>query len=501
MPSIEVDPYVAHVERESHQDAILAFIEDEFSIRAKITSDSHKMYSNIAHRFISLLEADVVAARNRLALTSDAPQYYATPSSRALHSWTLVSKTPSSKWADDEDDGELPPGPPPQHRLDGSPTHHQHAFFLSATKLDQTDPRLVPSHSKSPIRGSKWEKQQSAGPSSSAYVDANKQQEEQQRLTSIAHITMKNTYQKKRRECTVRRLDQQINDQAAVVGEFQVREAKRVEAFRRREAMLLKRAMDNEARNSVAATERGRLELKHFDATKPLRLHVESKGEASRVSLKKNLLKEQATARAARRMDQHTSAFVTEKEKQFEQQMATLQEIAIATHHQQTIECSHSKAMLSSVLANRNAKQGRYQRAFHQHMVGVLSARKRQDFEDISGVVRARHAEPIGVEVSWSSDDEDENPQRQPTAHQPTTSTVALLKTPQRAGAAGQNGTTSQQQRTPMSEARYARLCGATESAVRGIAGISVGPGIASPSLFGEMMSPVIRGATHVGWR
>jgi hypothetical protein len=482
MPSFVLDPYVAHLERTSHHEAILALLEDEFSTRAKLTSDCHKTYSNIAHRFVALLEADVVIARSRLGVTSVAPFYYSTPSSRAAQSPPLFRDIDT-----EDDDGELPPGPPPQHRRDGSPAHHQHTFFLSATKLDQTDPRLVPSHSKSPTRT----KHEAASPPQTKRID------DQERLTSVAHVTMKTGYQTKRRECTVRRLDQQVNEQAAVISEFQLREAKRVEAFRRREAMLLKRAMDNEARNAVAATERGRLELKHFDATKPLRLRVESKGEASRVSLKKSVLKEQAIARAARKMDHSTSTFVAEKEKQFEQQMASLQEIAIATHHQQIMECTTAKATLSSVLATRNAKQGRYQRAFHQHMVSVLGVKKRQDYDDISGVVRARYAEPIGVVVAWSSDEDDDDAvthRRQ--AAVPTTNSAAsiLLKTPQQKRSAHHGGTSA------MSDAKYARLCGATESAVRGIAGI--GPDVASsPLLYSEMASPVIRGATHVGWR
>lgn len=475
-PTSHKDPFVLYLERVSLQESLADVAENEFVARAKLISDSHIIYSNIAHRFVSLLEADTALARQVLQSSSSAPVYHS-PSYGGDHLNARRSARSTS----------------PASCASPTTQRHHHSLFLSATKLDQTDPWLVASHSMSPPRRPAVGGER--GPSASP-VSADRSAAHEERRTSVAHLKLSHAYQTRRRECTVRRLGNQVATQSTVVSNFQEREARRAEAFRRREAKLLQRAFENESKNSAAATERGRLELKHFNAAKPLRLKVESKAEACRITLKKNVLQEQATARAARLMDFETKKFVEEKKKMFEQHMAALQDVAHMTHRQQTADCAKSKALLGHVLVNRNIQQGRYQRVFHQHMNEILGARKRQDYEDICDVLRARYSEPVGVEVAWSTGSSSGDEDAATLARDRETPPRPTIATGLQPASSGKS--------QALSVAKYAQLCGAKESAVRGLAGGGVvhsASNITSPSLYAEMLAPVVRGATHVGWR
>jgi hypothetical protein len=468
------DSLAQYMERAAWHETQTELMEEEFHQRTKLISDAHKIYANIAHRFVSLLETDTAAVLQSLDKSRKVPQYYNSDDHRRQieeEEWNqptvFVRRAARST------------SPPLDVHASPSPGRHEHKLYLSATKLDQTDPRLLVAHALSPSRPVVHDDR-----GATSGTAALRQRDSVGRVGAVVEVALSHDYQSKRRDCAVRRLAQQVASQAAVVGNFQEREARRAEAFRRREATLLKRAMENESKNSAAATERGRLELRHFDATQPLRLKVEAKGEASRIALKTNLLREQATARAARQMEYETNQFVAHQEAAFEKKMALLHERALVTHRQCEHDCTKSKRMLNHVLVERNIKSGQYQRVFHQHMSEMLGSRKRQDYDNICSVVRSRFVEPTGMQVTWSSDASSADPEEDGGRGARSTPRKCFKKN---------SG-------SPLSESQYARLCGARESAVRGLSGLGLDTN--SQHFFTETMaSSVIRGTTHVGWR
>lgn len=402
--------------------------EEEFHARSAIVSEAQRVYASIAYRCIAMLESDAAIVRRVLSKKDD-EDVAATPSRERVRSARSVT--------------------PPRHADPSAaspsssafvPTGKAGHFYMSAAKIDHTDPRLA----ATPTRR--------CGP------------DQPPRPVHISRLELPCTYQSRRRECVVKKLSADLEHQSKVVRDLEISEARRAEAFRRREAALLQKAVVNETRNTTKAMEHTRMQLKDFEERQPLRLNVEEKREATRIHLKRTALEQQARARASRFMDLETSLFVDEAKKVFNREVSQLLETAHAVHRSTHEEESRDRKTLDGVLIDRRLKRGAFQRTFKKLVEEELERKRRVDHEDIAEVVASRHPEPVGAAVAWTTASPDEGAERVRAAGTPSPHRRHLRDTESSSSARRR----AAHPKPVMPDATYARLCGMRESIVRG---------------------------------
>lgn len=429
-PLQTADVVVTYMQQTAWQDECSAVSEEEFRQRAALVAESQRVYSSIVYRFVTLLE-------------TEAQRWEVSQRGGSVRSARSASEGRPSRAASAKE---------------FSPTGRSGHFFLSANKLDHTDQRLAP-------------------PPSYLHSSVSPM-----RATKVATVELSATYQNRRREYTVRKLETELQHQLRVVQDFKKREAMRVAAFQRREASLLERALENERKNTGAAVDVSNLAVKVFDDGKPLRVHVEEQREAARVQQKERLLAKQARARASQFMSVETNGYVAKTKELFEERMSELQDAAATAHRQAQEALAASQGQLSSLLIERNIKQSQYKRVYKKIVCATLDKKKRSDYSDIAHVVAGKHPEPVGASVSW------------PVASPSVRLADSVLQK-------HQGKTSSTIRSTPhLSAASYARFCGPREAAVLSAAD-GTGDNHLDPISQEMLRSTLVRGAMHVVWR
>lgn len=426
-----------HLERVKCLDAISKLSEQEFEHRALIVSELHKVYTTVAFRFVSMLEEDAkrIAEIREKASRAEPNLYHSEAHDERAHSEAGSPQYRSARSASGGSSSKSP------NRASGR-------FYLSAAKMDQTDRQLAP---RSPALSARRRR---AEGESITHATLNR------RETSVSHVEMSNVEHNRRKMYNLRKMEQELAAQAKIVAEFAEKEKRRKEAYQRREAALLKKAIENEQRNASWATERMKLKIDRFDEEKPLRIQAEAKQEAIRVALKRQQLEQQARARASQFMDLEARQFVEEKKQIYEQRMAQLQEAAALAHLQQSASCSPSS--LSSYLIERTIHQGLHKRTFHKEIQKVLDQKQRQEREEIGDYLIKTFLEPGGTEVRWHA----ENPATTIGASVTDAHVDNVALSLDNASLLG-----TKRKVKPIHDTTYTRLCGAKESVVLGIVG------------------------------
>lgn len=440
------DSLVGYLANQERLDRLGVLAEKEFQSRAAIVSEYHRRYCALAERFVALLE-------------TEAAQYLTVRQALEASTEAAVYRSPDAIAS-------------PRRHSSASPSRSAVAsprtstLYLSAEKFLSGTARKGNTHNKL--------HDYSADRDNSRLLDDSNSSSRSPRHVSAPSLRVEVTtsYQDRLKQSTVKRMQQDLQDQAKIVRRFAEREERRLAALKRREQVQYQRVAENETRNSTAAVDHVKLQLQDVVASRTTREVLELKHVAMETANQELQLKRHAKSRALKIANVQTKQFVEQCKAEYDAAQCRLTDVAIAAHKRHVMSASSSTGSVVAAGRVRQCRNDAYRRHMRESLTKALDVQERQEHDEINRLV-SEYPRPSGVEVSLSvahvapldSSRVLLSSSNNQTGRATTATPFALSVSSPNHSVLSKEGVSSQKK--IISDSQYARWCGSKEMALR----------------------------------